>query len=473
MKKILLTAVLLFTAFSLNGQTYVRYSQAELEEAERMAAASGHASLENSTMTSSSKIDWKKNSFTSVVTLDVLKAGIPMPSGRQASSNRIQLALPILIKDPLLSIYVDDQNTLEDYVQSGGITLQDITDIIDKSKRTPPYFKDASNLLTTTHTISLQDIGSLLIKHRSPYRQQKPIDTIATRAYSGIVIDARGSLPVHGEFTKSKVFPSLFPRIWNEEMDLVYERNMVEPSIAKSQMIVEYGSSIDFKKYSDRIGNDPLWITAKKVYGQNRCDPVISYDDYLRITSSQQNLDLLRQGKVVIILNDDELAHMVSAPERNRQYYLDYEKLRRDLYDPVVPDVVIIDRPDTGMEIDVENLQFMADSAELLPADKKRITTIAQDLINLVSNGGEYTILVEGHTADVNKPEGQQQLSILRAQAIIDILVAEGMDRKLFTYKGYGGTKPVAPNDTAEGRAQNRRVKITVMPKTTTVFTTN
>ena len=77
----------------------------------------------------------------------------------------------------------------------------------------------------------------------------------------------------------------------------------------------------------------------------------------------------------------------------------------------------------------------------------------------------DFSILVEGHTADVNKPNGQLILSIQRAQAIIDALSQEGIDRSIFTYKGYGGTLPVADNDTPEGRAQNRRVVITVMPK--------
>jgi outer membrane protein OmpA-like peptidoglycan-associated protein len=73
--------------------------------------------------------------------------------------------------------------------------------------------------------------------------------------------------------------------------------------------------------------------------------------------------------------------------------------------------------------------------------------------------------MIEGHTADVNKPNGQMKLSIERAQEIIRELTANGLDKNLFTYRGYGGTKPVASNETAEGRALNRRVEITVMPK--------
>ena len=91
---------------------------------------------------------------------------------------------------------------------------------------------------------------------------------------------------------------------------------------------------------------------------------------------------------------------------------------------------------------------------------------LAESLKKLNSSNS-YTILVEGHTADVNKPEGQMRLSIERTQTIIDELVKNGLDRSIFSYRGYGGTQPVASNDTPEGRAQNRRVIITARPKAT------
>ena len=56
-------------------------------------------------------------------------------------------------------------------------------------------------------------------------------------------------------------------------------------------------------------------------------------------------------------------------------------------------------------------------------------------------------------------------LSIERAQAIVNALVDNGLNKNLFTYRGFGGTKPVASNATAEGRSQNRRVEIIIMPK--------
>lgn len=467
------SAMLFSTAFTLFAQNdsetqlYLSqgYSLEEIEEAELRAASTANVSKAKSQISSSSRVDWVSGSFISDVSMDVAKAGIPMPSGKSLAVNRIQMELPVLIKDPLLSLYVDDTRTLEDMILEGSFTFEDISRIIDTSKRTPAYFAKGSNNLKFTNTINLAEVGALLVKHHAPYVQEKPIERIASRAYTGIIIDARGTLPVQGEHTSSKVSPCLFPRIWDENMTLVYERNMVDPQIAKKSGIVEYTKETGNNVRYERTGKSPLWIIAKKVYGVNRCDPVITYEDYLRIATIPENRELLKEGKVVILLDDKELNHAVKAAERNTRYYLDYPKIQKQL--EKVPGLEVNDVP-SGLEITMSDLRFIADSTALLPEEKPRVSVIANQIKEaLLKNPGEYTITVEGHTADVNKPEGQMTLSIQRAQAVVQALIQDGIDSSLFTYKGYGGTLPLMSNSTPEGRAANRRVVIKLMPKST------
>lgn len=434
----------------------------DIEKAKEDARQSADVSKEEACFFSSSKIDWNKQTFVSQVSLDLVKAGIPMPSGKSSAANRITMELPLLIKDPLLSVYIDDTRTIGDLVLNGTITLDQLTRIIDSSKQTPASFKNGGNELQTQHTLKLQEIGSLLVKHKKPYTQQKPIERISSRAYSGIIIDARGILPVHGDFVQSSVQPCLFPQIWDENMILVYERNMVDPSIAKTQGIISYTTDKNEKSLKNRVGDDPLWITAQEVFGVYRCDPVISHDDYLRITTIPENLKLLEQGKVVILLGSEQIAHSVSAPEKNVTYYTELQRLRYE-FDDVVPNTVV--KEGTGwIQITVQDLLFKADSAQLLPDEVNRIGIIAQQIKEAVSNG-DFTILVEGHTADVNKPNGQLNLSIERAQAIVNALESNGISKSIMTYKGYGGTQPIQDNSTPEGRAANRRVEIKIMPR--------
>jgi chemotaxis protein MotB len=79
-------------------------------------------------------------------------------------------------------------------------------------------------------------------------------------------------------------------------------------------------------------------------------------------------------------------------------------------------------------------------------------------------------ITVTGYTDNVPiGPELMQQgltsnqdLSMRRAQTVVQYLISQGVNPSLLTAQGLGDADPVAPNDTAQGRAQNRRVELTL-----------
>ncbi len=112
-----------------------------------------------------------------------------------------------------------------------------------------------------------------------------------------------------------------------------------------------------------------------------------------------------------------------------------------------------------GIRLSVRDIRFMADSDAILGEESWRLDAIA-DALKLVP-GGRF--LVEGHTASVGKPEGEKRLSVARAQRIVEELTKRGLKAEQFIYAGYGGTRPVADNATGAGRAQNRRVEITIL----------
>ena len=172
----------------------------------------------------------------------------------------------------------------------------------------------------------------------------------------------------------------------------------------------------------------------------------------------------MQEGKLVILLDKENIVYDISVPEKDLSYYVKYNAVKQYFYENKVPGVTISDSID-GILFSVD-LKFYPDSAELLPSEKPRIQVIAENLANLLMDDG-YTILIEGHTADVGKPVGQLNLSIERTRTVMNALIDLGLDEKLFTYKGYGGTLPIASNETEEGRAQNRRVDITARPRAT------
>jgi OmpA-OmpF porin, OOP family len=83
-------------------------------------------------------------------------------------------------------------------------------------------------------------------------------------------------------------------------------------------------------------------------------------------------------------------------------------------------------------------------------------------LIEIALRCPTANIEVEGHTDAAGEPAANQSLSEKRAQAVVDYLVKAGLPAGRFTAVGYGGTQPVATNDTEEGKAQNRRIEFVV-----------
>lgn len=414
-------------------------------------------------ISSSSVIDWSKSTFISDVELDTEGAGISMPSGKRAAVNFIETKLPELIKEPLLSLYVNSNQQIGDLVLSNDITLEQVTKIIDEGKKSPGIFTNGTLTLQTTHTINLKEISSLMIKHHFPYENAKPIDNISSRVYTGIIIDARGELDVHGEFMTDSVYPCFFPQIWDEHMNLIYERNMGDPDSEFKNGMIGYDWRDDESSYHARIGSDPLHIKARKVYGHLRTDPVISREDALKILSVPENVKLLQEGKVIILLDKENLTYPVKINEKAQEYYAPLLDIRS--YFPEYEEAPIINIREDFIQL-LYDLKFVADSPKLLDSELPKMQNLAR-LLKDVNKDDAFTILVEGHTADVNKPVGQLNLSIARTQTIINELVKNGLPRSIFSYKGYGGTQPVASNATPEGRALNRRVIITARPKAT------
>ena len=425
-----------------------------------------------SLLESTSRVNWTTQEFKSNINLDIDMTDILMPSGKQTAINLINTRVPDLVKDPLLTLNVDSTRKICDLVVDEEITYHDLTQIISNSKCTMGYFKQDSSVFNTNHTIELTKISSLFVKHSVPYKLGKPIDQVSTRKYSGIIIDARGKIPVHGEFMKEEVSPCFFPRIFTDEMDLIFEKNMVEPSCVKKMGICHYDYSDDESRYKNIVGNNPLHILAAESFGDNRSDIVIKKEDALRIICLNDNLELLRQGKIVILLDKEQLVYNVAAPLKDEPYYTAIEKIKLYPVPQVIgPDAIIVNEYVIKF---LYNLKFIPDSPNLLPEELPRIKECANLLKEALSYNA-FTIFVGGHTADIGQPVNQMNLSKDRAVTIINALVKEGIPQELFSYRGYGATVPApgGDNTTPEGRAVNRRVEITLRPRTTYIQRAN
>ncbi len=113
-----------------------------------------------------------------------------------------------------------------------------------------------------------------------------------------------------------------------------------------------------------------------------------------------------------------------------------------------------------GTTINLYQIYFATDQYEVLPASAPELNL----LLGFLRSNPALRVEIGGHTDNTGSEAWNLQLSEKRAASVRDYLVSRGLEAQRLTSRGYGMGHPVAPNDTEEGRAKNRRTSITILP---------
>jgi outer membrane protein OmpA-like peptidoglycan-associated protein len=158
----------------------------------------------------------------------------------------------------------------------------------------------------------------------------------------------------------------------------------------------------------------------------------------------------IANGKVAL---KDEKARREEAEKRAAQAAADLAKFAS------------VKQEARGMVITLSgSVLFVTAKADLLPAAMLKLNDVANALIK---EDPLSKIVVEGHTDSQGGAAYNQDLSQRRAQVVRDYLVSRGIAADRLTSQGFGPTRSIADNNSAEGRANNRRVEIVVQPSAT------
>ena len=106
------------------------------------------------------------------------------------------------------------------------------------------------------------------------------------------------------------------------------------------------------------------------------------------------------------------------------------------------------------------NITFAFNSSNLDPKFYPVLDGVAQTLTEY----NQTVVEVAGHTDNVGSEAYNQTLSVQRATSVANYLMGKGLSQQRFIVTGAGESRPIASNDTEEGRAANRRVEITLVP---------
>ena len=120
-----------------------------------------------------------------------------------------------------------------------------------------------------------------------------------------------------------------------------------------------------------------------------------------------------------------------------------------------------LDKVEVGTKVVLENINFETSKATLTAESFPKLDQI----ITFLKNNESIRVEISGHTDNVGSSKINMELSENRAKSVVLYMVSKGISKSRLEAKGYGFSQPIAPNDTPEGREQNRRVEFKVISK--------
>ena len=261
----------------------------------------------------SGSVEWDTLLIKAAVSLDLSSAGVKLPSGRTQGESILSGGYLRLIRPGILEIQVDSSTTIADLINRGEFSLYEAETLALKAHAVPPALSPDMRNMSISYTLGLSNISAALLRHSRASPIMQTLNPVSSARYTGIIIIASEDLPVHGMKSSALPVPCLFPKIWDSNMNLIYERNMLDTKYAS---MVRYstpksifqnnptGLTSELREY---VGDRPLRIFARGVFGIKPTDLIIDDSDALLIISSHENRRLLSEGRVVIILDEKVL----------------------------------------------------------------------------------------------------------------------------------------------------------------------
>jgi outer membrane protein OmpA-like peptidoglycan-associated protein len=179
--------------------------------------------------------------------------------------------------------------------------------------------------------------------------------------------------------------------------------------------------------------------------------------DKARLETERARLEADRANALALAADDRAAENADAARKAREQAERDKAELRAQLNRQLN---LILETRDTARGLIVSMSDVLFDTAQhtLKPGAREKLAKIS----GIVVSHPGLTLKIEGHTDSVGADDYNQGLSERRADSVRSYLIQNGVPAGIITATGYGESQPVASNDTASGRQQNRRVEMVV-----------
>ncbi len=241
--------------------------------------------------TVTSKVIWPEDKIIIDIVFPFQLSERPLPAMKKQMEEKISEDLKGIIFNELSGMFLDSHTRVKEFLKENPAAIPMVFSLADKAERESSLFSKNMKSLKLKYTIRLYpDVAEIFVPPSPHEELEKILKFVPSADFTGIVIY------VKGDFT-----PSLFPRIYDQSMNLIMDKFHVDPEKIKQWGTVRYGEDLDFLKEIDRIGPNPLKLTARGLFGINNTDIIISSLEAEKILSRDNNINLIYQGRILIV----------------------------------------------------------------------------------------------------------------------------------------------------------------------------
>ncbi len=199
---------------------------------------------------------------------------------------------------------------------------------------------------------------------------------------------------------------------------------------------------------------------VKTVDGEVPADAVVELRNTKTLKLETVKVDRITGSYSAIVNIRDSADYMMTVKGTNVAFNNTLIEVPVEEEAPIVQKIdVAVKELKKGAHITIDNVHFKTNSSEL--SEKSRASLNA--LVAYLKENPEVHISIEGHTDNVGEAKANMALSADRAYSVLSYIQHKGIDSSRLRFKGWGETRPIAPNDTPEGRAMNRRIEIVIL----------
>lgn len=254
-------------------------------------------------------VDWEAHQI--ILKTDLILSGADSlnPRIRATSEQILRERLPDILREKTADLALDSSITVGDFTTTNPLFLRKLNDYADTGVLKQSYLSPDLKKFLAVYTYDLSTLGALFVSHSTPVRLPVLFSYEPTAAFSGLVIYMKTDLRVIGEretegpekgMSKlSRLKPCLFPKLYDEDMNLILEQGMMKADFVKRWGVVGYVAGMNAPV--ERVGFTPLKILGRAIYGKEHTDIVIPADAARKLLANENNRKLLTEGRIAVI----------------------------------------------------------------------------------------------------------------------------------------------------------------------------